>query len=53
MYDRVDAPLAQFSLSEAKPRISALYYTRLLVARWVTNTINDQFDRNAILTVYM
>ena len=28
-------------------------YTRLPVTRWVTNTINDQFDRNAILTVYM
>ena len=27
-------------------------YTRLPVTRWVTNTINDQFDRNAILTVY-
>ena len=27
--------------------------TRLPVTRWVTNTINDQFDRNAILTVYM
>ena len=28
-------------------------YTRLPVTRWVTNAINDQFDRNAILTVYM
>ena len=28
-------------------------YTRLPVTRWVTNTINEQFDRNAILTVYM
>ena len=28
-------------------------YTRLPVTRWVTNTTNDQFDRNAILTVYM
>ena len=28
-------------------------YTKLPVTRWVTNTINDQFDRNAILTLYM
>ena len=25
-------------------------YTRLPVTRWVTNTINDEFDGNAILT---
>ena len=30
-----------------------LYNTRLPVTRWVTNTVNDQFDKNAILTVYM
>ena len=28
-------------------------YTKLPVIRWVTNTINDQFDKNAILTLYM
>ena len=27
--------------------------TRLPVTRWVNNTINDQFDRNAILTTYI
>ena len=29
------------------------YIYSLPVTRWVTNTIKDQFDRNAILTVYM
>ena len=28
-------------------------HTRLPVTRWVANTITDQFDRNAILTVYI
>ena len=34
--------------------ITILYiFTRLPVTRWVTNTVSDQFDRNAILTVYI
>ena len=39
--------------SKQARRLEFYKYTKLPVTRWVTNTINDQFDRNAILIVYM